>query len=99
MAVFCRIASIESRSDLLLNVYLLLPLALPPIYIRIGAGRFQYHAEQYHSLVESSDAMRSVAMGALVLAIGVGPFGRLQSGSMAEALTVSWSAVWRWPLF
>jgi MFS family permease len=42
-------------------------------------------------LVESSDAMRSRAMGALVLAIGVGPFGRLQSGSMAEALTVSWA--------
>jgi MFS family permease len=42
-------------------------------------------------LVESTDDMRSRAMGALVLAIGVGPLGRLQSGSMAEALTVSWA--------
>ncbi len=36
-------------------------------------------------LTEASEEMRSRAMGALVLAIGVGPFGRLQSGSMAEA--------------
>lgn len=36
-------------------------------------------------LVESSDAMRSRAMNALVVAIGIGPFGRLQSGAMAEA--------------
>jgi len=42
-------------------------------------------------LVESTDDMRSRTMGALVLAIGVGPLGRLQSGSMAEALTVSWA--------
>ena len=35
-------------------------------------------------LTEAPDEMRSRAMGALVLAIGVGPFGRLQSGSMAE---------------
>jgi MFS family permease len=35
-------------------------------------------------LVESSDEMRSRVMGALVLAIGLGPLGRLQSGSMAE---------------
>ncbi len=42
-------------------------------------------------LVESTDDMRSRAMGTLVLAIGVGPLGRLQSGSMAEALTVSWA--------
>ena len=31
-----------------------------------------------------SDEMRSRAMGALVLAIGGGPLGRLQSGAMAE---------------
>jgi hypothetical protein len=36
-------------------------------------------------LIESSDEMRGRAMGALVLAIGIGPFGRLQSGAMAEA--------------
>ena len=42
-------------------------------------------------LVQSPDAMRSRAMGALVLAIGIGPFGRLQSGSMAETFTVSWA--------
>ena len=42
-------------------------------------------------LVESTKDMRSRAMGALVLAIGVGPLGRLQSGSMAEELTVSWA--------
>lgn len=36
-------------------------------------------------LVESSDEMRSRAMSGLVVAIGVGPFGRLQSGAMAEA--------------
>ena len=35
-------------------------------------------------LVESSDEMRSRAMSGLVVAIGVGPFGRLQSGAMAE---------------
>ena len=42
-------------------------------------------------LVESTDDMRSRAMGTLVLAIGVGPLGRLQSGSMAELLTASWA--------
>jgi len=42
-------------------------------------------------LVESTEDMRSRAMGALVLAIGLGPLGRLQSGSMAEELTVSWA--------
>ena len=36
-------------------------------------------------LVESSDEMRSRAMSTLVVAIGVGPFGRLQSGAIAEA--------------
>jgi len=35
-------------------------------------------------LVEAPDAMRGQAMGALVLAIGMGPFGRLQSGAMAD---------------
>ena len=35
-------------------------------------------------LVEASDEMRGRAMSALVVAIGVGPFGRLQSGAMAE---------------
>ena len=35
-------------------------------------------------LVESSDEMRSRAMSGLVVAIGLGPFGRLQSGAMAE---------------
>ena len=35
-------------------------------------------------LVESSDEMRSRAMSTLVVAIGVGPFGRLQSGALAE---------------
>ena len=35
-------------------------------------------------LVEASDEMRSRAMGALVVAIGIGPLGRLQSGAMAE---------------
>ena len=35
-------------------------------------------------LLRSSDEMRSRAMGTLVVAIGVGPFGRLQSGALAE---------------
>jgi len=35
-------------------------------------------------LVEASDEMRGRAMSALVVAIGIGPFGRLQSGAMAE---------------
>ncbi len=41
-------------------------------------------------LVESSDEMRGRAMGALVLAIGMGPLGRLQVGGMAEI----WGAPW-----
>ncbi len=36
-------------------------------------------------LLSSSDAMRSRAMGALLLAIGAGPPGRLQVGGLAEA--------------
>ena len=36
-------------------------------------------------LVESADEMRGRAMGAISLAIGTGPLGRLQSGAMAEA--------------
>ncbi|MBT4611656.1 MAG: hypothetical protein HOC05_16565, partial [Gemmatimonadetes bacterium] len=47
-------------------------------------------------LVEASDQMRSRAMGALVLAIGVGPLGRVQAGAMAAAwsapIAVSWMA-------
>ncbi|MBT6144460.1 MAG: hypothetical protein HOH74_03455 [Gemmatimonadetes bacterium] len=39
-------------------------------------------------LVESTDDMRSRAMGALVLAIGIGPVGRVQAGAMAAI----WSA-------
>lgn len=39
-------------------------------------------------LVEASDEMRSRAMGALVLAIGSGPLGRVQGGAMA----VLWGA-------
>ncbi|MBD04935.1 MAG: hypothetical protein CME24_11390 [Gemmatimonadetes bacterium] len=39
-------------------------------------------------LVEATDQMRSRAMGALVIAIGVGPLGRVQAGAMA----VAWSA-------
>ena len=35
-------------------------------------------------LVESPDEMRSRAMSTLVVAIGVGPIGRLQSGALAE---------------
>jgi len=35
-------------------------------------------------LVEASDEMRGRAMSGLVVAIGIGPFGRLQSGAMAE---------------
>lgn len=40
------------------------------------------------TLVEATDEMRSRAMGAVVLAIGAGPLGRLQSGAMAA----SWGA-------
>ena len=43
-------------------------------------------------LVESSDEMRSRAMSTLVVAIGVGPFGRLQSGALAEAWGVQGAA-------
>ena len=39
-------------------------------------------------LVEATEQMRSRAMGALVIAIGVGPLGRVQAGAMAAA----WSA-------
>ena len=39
-------------------------------------------------LVEASEEMRSRAMGALVLAIGSGPLGRIQGGAMA----VMWGA-------
>lgn len=39
-------------------------------------------------LVEASDEMRSRAMGAVVLAIGAGPLGRMQGGAMA----VAWGA-------
>ena len=49
-------------------------------------------------LMEAADEMRSRAMGALVLAIGGGPFGRLQSGIMAEwwgaTLAVGSMAAW-----
>lgn len=37
-------------------------------------------------LLASSDEMRSRAMGTLVLAIGAGPFGQLEIGSLAEAI-------------
>jgi Na+/melibiose symporter-like transporter len=47
-------------------------------------------------LMEASEQMRSRAMGALVLAIGVGPFGRVQAGAMAAVwsapIAVSWMA-------
>ena len=36
-------------------------------------------------LMEAADKMRGRAMGTLVLAIGGGPLGRLQSGAMAAA--------------
>ena len=39
-------------------------------------------------LVEASDEMRSRTMGAVVLAIGAGPLGRMQGGAMA----VAWGA-------
>ena len=49
-------------------------------------------------LTESTDEMRSRAMGAVVLGIGTGPFGRLQSGAMAEgwgaALAIGSMAAW-----
>ena len=37
------------------------------------------------TLVEAEDDMRARAMSIVVLAIGMGPFGRLQSGAMAAA--------------
>lgn len=37
-------------------------------------------------LLAASDEMRSRAMGTLVLAIGAGPFGQLEIGSLAEAI-------------
>ena len=49
-------------------------------------------------LVEATDEMRSRAMGALVLAIGSGPLGRVQGGAMAVAwgapLAVGSMALW-----
>ena len=49
-------------------------------------------------LVEASDEMRSRAMGALVLAIGSGPIGRVQGGAMAAfwgaPLAVGTMALW-----
>ena len=49
-------------------------------------------------LVEATDEMRSRAMGALVLAIGAGPLGRIQGGAMAVVwgapLAVGSMALW-----
>ena len=49
-------------------------------------------------LVEATDEMRTRAMGALVLAIGAGPLGRVQGGAMAVAwgapLAVGSMALW-----
>jgi MFS family permease len=42
-------------------------------------------------LLSASDEMRSRAMGALVLAIGVGPLGQLQIGGVADALGAPWA--------
>lgn len=42
-------------------------------------------------LLAASDEMRSRAMGALVLAIGVGPIGQLQIGVVAETLGAPWA--------
>jgi MFS family permease len=50
------------------------------------------------TLVEASDGMRARAMGTVVLAIGVGPLGRLQCGAMAAAwgapMAVASMALW-----
>ena len=42
-------------------------------------------------LLAASDDMRSRAMGATVLASGVGPLGQLQIGALSDILSVSWA--------
>lgn len=66
------------------------PLSLAALVVA-GLGQAGFSIMQSSIvLVEASDEMRSRAMGALVLAIGSGPLGRVQGGAMA--------AVWGAPL-
>lgn len=70
------------------------PLALAALAVS-GIGQAGFSIMQSAIiLVESSDDMRSRAMGALVLAIGAGPLGRLQGGAMAAAWGASVAVGW-----
>ena len=52
-----------------------------------GLGRVCFGVMQSSILLlTATDEMRSRAMGSLTLAIGIGPFGRLQIGALAESL-------------
>ncbi len=75
-----------------------LPLSLTALVVS-GVGLAGFSIMQSSIiLVEATDEMRSRAMGALVLAIGSGPLGRVQGGAMAVAwgapLAVGSMALW-----
>ncbi|MFC1525382.1 MFS transporter [Candidatus Latescibacterota bacterium] len=56
------------------------------VLVLAGAGQACFSTMQSSiTLVEASEGMRARAMGTVVLAIGVGPLGRLQCGAMAAA--------------
>ena len=56
------------------------------ILVFAGLGQAGFSIMQSSiTLVEADDDMRARAMSIVVLAIGMGPFGRLQSGAMAAA--------------
>ena len=55
------------------------------ILVVVGVGHAGFSCLQSAIiLVESTDSMRARAMGALLLAIGFGPFGRLLAGALAQ---------------
>lgn len=75
-----------------------LPLSLTALVVS-GVGLAGFSIMQSSIiLVEATDEMRSRAMGALVLAIGAGPLGRIQGGAMAVVwgapLAVGSMALW-----
>jgi predicted MFS family arabinose efflux permease len=62
-----------------------MPLSMAALIVA-GLGQAGFSIMQSSIiLVEATDDMRSRAMGALVLAIGSGPLGRVQGGAMAAA--------------
>jgi MFS family permease len=67
------------------------PLSLALLFLS-GIGQACYNI--MHSsiiLLAASDEMRSRAMGAMVLASGIGPLGQLQIGALSDILGVPWA--------